>query len=153
MSGGKKERQKNMTFTKSVFVFAFVVAALLTVTVGLGGPAHVAMLIAAIVAGIVAVGSGYSWNELQDGIGDTIKAAVPAILILLAIGVIISVWLLGGIVPTMIGASMVDNAPPDAAHPWYRYPFVSSRFVAWLDTHNVGAKHACGSGGRCNSAL
>ena len=75
MSGGKKERQKNMTFTKSVFVFAFVVAALLTVTVGLGGPAHVAMLIAAIVAGIVAVGSGYSWNELQDGIGDTIKAA------------------------------------------------------------------------------
>ena len=102
MSGGKKERQKNMTFTKSVFVFAFVVAALLTVTVGLGGPAHVAMLIAAIVAGIVAVGSGYSWNELQDGIGDTIKAAVPAILILLAIGVIIGVWLLGGIVPTMI---------------------------------------------------
>ena len=50
MSGGKKERQKNMTFSKSVFVFAFVVAALLTVTIGLGGPAHVAMLIAAIVA-------------------------------------------------------------------------------------------------------
>ena len=37
MSGGKKERQKNMTFSKSVFVFAFVVAALLTVTIGLGG--------------------------------------------------------------------------------------------------------------------
>lgn len=102
MSGGKKERQKNMTFSKSVFVFAFVVAALLTVTIGLGGPAHVAMLIAAIVAGIVAVSSGYSWDELQEGIGDTIKAAVPAILILLAIGVIIGVWLLGGIVPTMI---------------------------------------------------
>lgn len=102
MSGGKKERQKNMTFSKSVFVFAFVVTALLTVTIGLGGPAHVAMLIAAIVAGIVAVSSGYSWDELQEGIGDTIKAAVPAILILLAIGVIIGVWLLGGIVPTMI---------------------------------------------------
>lgn len=102
MSGGKKERQKNMTFLKSVFVFAFVVAALLTVTIGLGGPAHVAMLIAAIAAGIVAVSSGYTWDELQEGIGDTIKAAVPAILILLAIGVIIGVWLLGGIVPTMI---------------------------------------------------
>ena len=90
MSGGKKERQKNMTFTKSVFVFAFVVAALLTVTIGLGGPAHVAMLIAAVVAGIVAVSSGYAWDELQEGIGDTIKAAVPAILILLAILVFVA---------------------------------------------------------------
>lgn len=97
-----KKREKNMTFTKAVFVFAFVVASLLTVTIALDGPAHIAMLISAIVAGIVAVVSGYSWDELQDGIGETIKAAVPAILILLAIGVIMGVWLLGGIVPTMI---------------------------------------------------
>lgn len=97
-----KSTEKNMTFGKSVFVFAFVVAALLGVTIGLGGPAHIAMLLSAIAAGIVAVSSGYTWDELQDGIGDTIKAAVPAILILLAIGIITGVWLLGGIVPTMI---------------------------------------------------
>lgn len=102
MRGKKAETAKTMTFGKAVFVFAFVIAALLTVTVGLGGPAHIAMLLAAVMAGIVAVTSGFSWDELQEGIGDTIKAAVPAILILLAIGVIIGVWLLGGIVPTMI---------------------------------------------------
>lgn len=102
MNNENHKRTKNMTFGKSVFVFIFVIVSLLTVTVALGGPAHVAMLIAAIAAGIVAIISGFTWEELQDGIGDTIKAAVPAILILLAIGVIIGVWLLGGIVPSMI---------------------------------------------------
>lgn len=102
MNNENHKSTKNMTFGKSVFVFIFVIVSLLTVTVALGGPAHVAMLIAAIAAGIVAIISGFTWEELQDGIGDTIKAAVPAILILLAIGVIIGVWLLGGIVPSMI---------------------------------------------------
>lgn len=97
-----KKREKNMTFGRAVFVFVFVVASLLTVTIGLDGTPHIAMFISAIVAGIVAVLSGYTWDELQEGIGDTIKAAVPAILILLAIGIIMGVWLLGGIVPTMI---------------------------------------------------
>lgn len=101
-SAENTERARTMTFGKAVFVFAFVIVSLLTVTVGFGGPAHVAMLIAAVAAGIVAVMSGFTWEELQEGIGDTIKAAVPAILILLAIGVIIGIWLLGGIVPTMI---------------------------------------------------
>jgi len=36
------------------------------VTIGLGGPAHVAMLMAAVMAGIVAVSSGYAWDELQE---------------------------------------------------------------------------------------
>ena len=97
-----RKKEKKMTLAKAVFVFAFVIVSLLTVTIALDGPAHIAMLISAIAAGIVAVCSGYTWDELQEGIGETIKAAVPAILILLAIGVIMGVWLLGGIVPTMI---------------------------------------------------
>ncbi len=98
----KTKREKKMTLGRAIFVFAFVIVALLTVTIGLDGPAHIAMFLSAIVAGIVAVLSGYSWDELQEGIGETIKAAAPAILILLAIGVIMGVWLCGGIVPTMI---------------------------------------------------
>ena len=68
-----EKKEKKMTFGKAVFVFAFVVVSLLTVTIALDGPAHIAMLISAVIAGIVAVCSGYSWEELQDGIGDTIK--------------------------------------------------------------------------------
>lgn len=98
----KTKKEKKMTLGRAIFVFVFVIVALLTVTIGLDGPAHIAMFLSAIVAGIVAVCSGYSWDELQEGIGETIKAAVPAILILLAIGVIMGVWLCGGIVPTMI---------------------------------------------------
>lgn len=64
---------------------------------------HIPLLIAAFVAGALAIGVlGYTWNELEDGIIDIIKASMGAIIILMIVGIVIGTWLESGIVPSMI---------------------------------------------------
>lgn len=68
-----------------------------------GADVHIPILSAAIVAGAVAMFSlGFTWAELEEGIVETIKMSMGAILILMIIGAIIGTWILAGIVPTMI---------------------------------------------------
>ena len=45
---------------------------------------------------------GHKWSDLEDGIIDTIRLAIQAILILLIVGSLIGTWILGGVVPSMI---------------------------------------------------
>lgn len=97
---GKTIRKTNLG--EAIFVFSFLIVSLLITITVLGGSPHIPIFISAVVAGIVAVRAGYDWEELQEGICETIKMSTPAILIMLVIGSIIGTWILAGIVPTMI---------------------------------------------------
>lgn len=57
---------------------------------------------AAAVATWVAVRHGRSWNEVQQAAGQKLADALPAILILLAIGVLIGSWVLSGTIPYLV---------------------------------------------------
>nr|WP_204401807.1 Na+/H+ antiporter NhaC [Alkaliphilus hydrothermalis] len=64
---------------------------------------HIPLIFATVIAAGVAVFMlGYSWSELEEGIIDTIKLAMQAVLILMVIGSLIGTWILSGTVPTMI---------------------------------------------------
>lgn len=64
---------------------------------------HIPLIIAVVVAALVAKFMlNYSWGELEEGILDTIRLAMQAILILMVIGTIVGTWILSGTVPTMI---------------------------------------------------
>lgn len=64
---------------------------------------HIPIIIGAIVAALIAVFSlGYSWEEVQRGIIDSIGSVMQAIIILAIIGMLIGTWIGGGIVPTLI---------------------------------------------------
>ncbi len=63
---------------------------------------HMPILVTAAVASIVAIRAGYKWDDIQDGIIDGIKMSMQAILILMIVGMLIGVWILAGVVPTMI---------------------------------------------------
>ena len=64
---------------------------------------HIPIFISAMFAGFVALICKYAtWNELEDGIVETIKMSMRAILILMIIGMVIGSWILSGIVPSMI---------------------------------------------------
>jgi len=67
-----------------------------------GGDPHIPILVTTIIASIVAIRAGYKWNDIQDGIIDGIKMSMQAILILMIVGMLIGVWILAGVVPTMI---------------------------------------------------
>lgn len=96
------ERRAPVRFELAVIVFAFTFAAILFGIKFLGTSAHMPLVLAACVASIAGAVSGYKWNEIEDGMSETIKASAPAILIMLIIGMVIGTWILGGIVPTMI---------------------------------------------------
>jgi len=68
----------------------------------LSGSNQIALLLAAAVAGVIAIGLGYDWLEIQDGIVKSISSAMSAILILFLIGALSGTWLLSGVVPAMI---------------------------------------------------
>ncbi|MDO5712883.1 MAG: Na+/H+ antiporter NhaC [Tissierellia bacterium] len=55
-----------------------------------------------IVAAIIAVSKGYTWEELEEGIISSITITLQSFLILMIIGIIIGTWISGGIVPTII---------------------------------------------------
>ena len=91
-----------VSFWKAVFVFVVTFACILLGIIKFGTSAHMPLVIAAGVAAIVGVASGYKWSEMEEGMSETIKASAPAILIMLIIGMVIGTWILGGVVPTMI---------------------------------------------------
>jgi Na+:H+ antiporter, NhaC family len=68
----------------------------------LDGSNQIVLILSAAVAALVAARIGYKWNDLQDGIVNSISAAMPSILILLLIGALAGTWLISGIVPAMI---------------------------------------------------
>jgi NhaC family Na+:H+ antiporter len=68
----------------------------------LGGANQTALILAAAVAAAISLRLGTRWEVIQETILENIRAATPAILILLMVGALVGTWLIGGIVPTMI---------------------------------------------------
>ena len=89
----------------SVWVAAIPV---LTLIVLLGGgyiaaELPVELLIAsAVVAGVVARYLGYGWDEIIASIAEKIAKTMPAILILICVGLLIGTWMAGGTIPMLI---------------------------------------------------
>ncbi len=66
------------------------------------GPNQIALLVAAVVAGLVGLQNGTTWKTIYEGIVESIGSAMGAIIILLLIGALAGTWLMSGIVPAMI---------------------------------------------------
>jgi NhaC family Na+:H+ antiporter len=63
---------------------------------------HLALVIGAVVAALVALGLGHRWEAIEQGMVHGIGLATKACLILLVIGILIGSWIQAGIVPAMI---------------------------------------------------
>lgn len=63
---------------------------------------EVLLIAAAAVAGLVAARLGYTWAEMQEGIIEGIAKALPAVLILVAVGALISTWIAAGTIPLLV---------------------------------------------------
>ncbi len=63
---------------------------------------QIPMLLGVGVAGLVAWRCGYGWSDIQGAMVQGITNALPAIMILLIIGTLIGIWILSGVVPTLL---------------------------------------------------
>lgn len=98
----KEKTQRQISFGEVLFVLLFLIVSLMATIMLFGGDPHMPILVTAGVASIIAIRAGYKWNDIQDGIIDGIKMSMQAILILMIVGMLIGVWILAGVVPTMI---------------------------------------------------
>jgi len=63
---------------------------------------QVVLLVAALITGCLGFYLRFSWREMERGIVDSIHKAMPAILILLCVGVLIGSWIACGTIPMVI---------------------------------------------------
>ena len=106
-----KDSKKKLDTTQ-MFLLALIPVLILIALLGLsvylygdnslGGANQMALIVGAVIAGLVGWRLGFSWKEIEKGMVKSIKSALPAILILLMIGALSGAWLISGIVPTMI---------------------------------------------------
>ena len=75
------------------------------------GPAQVSMIIAGVVAAIIGMVRGTSWNQLEAGTAITVSRAVPIIMIILVIGLLIGLWIVAGVIPLMIYYGLLLISP------------------------------------------
>ena len=67
-----------------------------------GGEPHIALMLAAAFAGIIACLNGWKWAYLEQGILASINRSMQAILILAILGAIIASWMAAGTIPSMM---------------------------------------------------
>ncbi|MCP5073733.1 MAG: Na+/H+ antiporter NhaC [Rhodobacteraceae bacterium] len=72
---------------------------------------QIPMLLGVVVATIVALRCGFSWQNIQNGMVRGITNALPAMIILLIVGILIGVWILAGVVPTLIYYGLTVMSP------------------------------------------
>jgi Na+:H+ antiporter, NhaC family len=77
----------------------------------LEGSPHIPLILASAVVALIGGRSGYSWKQLLEFIIQGISISMPAILILMAIGILIGTWVASGIVPLMIFYGLKILAP------------------------------------------
>ncbi len=63
---------------------------------------HIPMLIGTFFASLIALKIGFSWAAIEKSMFDGIYQALQAVIILSIIGVLIGLWLVSGVVPSMI---------------------------------------------------
>ena len=63
---------------------------------------QVLLIAAAVCAGLVGWRLGYTWEEMQQGIVESIRKAMPAILILLCVGMLVAAWIACGTIPMLL---------------------------------------------------
>ena len=87
---------------EALLSFAVLIAVMAVGIAVFGVDPHIPMLIGTAFAAIVALWLGYEWKHIEKSMFDGIYQALQAVIILAIIGVLVGVWLVSGVVPTMI---------------------------------------------------
>lgn len=82
--------------------FILAIGSILYGTAVLKLPAILPLIMANIVACLIGKYLGYSWNELQQAMFEAIGRVLPAVFLLIAVGMLIGVWILSGTIPAMM---------------------------------------------------
>lgn len=94
--------EKKMSFGWAILpLLLMVVVMVFTIVVLEQGP-HMPLIFGTVVAGLVALKHGFTWKDIEEMMYKGIRLALPAVIIIMLVGLVIGSWMGGGIVATMI---------------------------------------------------
>jgi NhaC family Na+:H+ antiporter len=108
------------------------------------------LLLTAAVAGILAFRNGHGWEEIQKEAGNKLAGALPAIIILLAIGVLVGSWMFSGTIPLMVYYGIEFVSPRDVNGFRYLVGFRGD-YGCRLNGDRGGNRRAPRNDSRCDS--
>lgn len=94
--------KKEMNIWWAILPIAVMITVMLVTIVVLEQEPHIPLMIGTAVAATVAWKFGHTWKDIQEMMFDGIKLAMPAILIIMLVGLTIGAWLGGGVIASMI---------------------------------------------------
>ncbi|MFJ7936261.1 Na+/H+ antiporter NhaC [Sporosarcina sp. NPDC096371] len=102
--------KKELTFVMSIIpILALISAAASSIFIWKAGM-HIPLMIGVLAAAVIAKTCGWTWPEVEKMMVNGVSRALPAVFILLIIGIIVGTWIAGGVIPTMIyyGLSIIE---------------------------------------------
>ena len=101
--------EKKLSFGLSLLIMAILLICIFVGVILLGLDPHIPIVIATAISAGVAIISGMKWEALEESMVKAVNNVTPAILFLLAMGIMLGTWLHSGVVPTMIyyGSKMI----------------------------------------------
>ena len=97
-----ERRQRDPYIWEALISLVSLVAGISISIVVYGADPHIPMLLGVFVAAVMAWKAGFEWEVVQDGMLKGIANSLQAIVILCIIGILIGIWILSGVVPTLL---------------------------------------------------
>ncbi|MFC7679878.1 Na+/H+ antiporter NhaC [Paenibacillus sp. GCM10028914] len=93
---------RQLSFSKSMFLIIFILALLFVSIFLLKAEPHIPLLATTVGTATLLRLFGFSWKKIESAIIQGIQTAIMPILILSLIGILIAVWMMSGTVPTIL---------------------------------------------------
>lgn len=94
--------KSKLNMSKSIILLTISVAIVLCGVVFVKAPSTIVLMTAGAVAMTLSVIWGIKWEDIQNDLIDNLRSMLLSILILLAVGMLVGVWILSGTVPVMV---------------------------------------------------
>lgn len=94
--------KKGIPFLFAVLPLVIMISVMAVTIIQFKGSPHIPLIVGTIIAALIAWMYGFTWQEIESGAYKGIQLALPAILIIIMVGLTIGTWIGGGIVATMI---------------------------------------------------
>ncbi|AVP35510.1 Na+/H+ antiporter NhaC [Staphylococcus felis] len=97
-----KRQKKEINVWYALLTLAVMIGTMLYTVVKLQQAPHIPLLIGTSVAIIITLCHGYKWDEVEEMMYKGIRHALPAVVIIMLVGLIIGAWIGSGVVAAMI---------------------------------------------------
>ncbi|NLB23480.1 MAG: Na+/H+ antiporter NhaC [Clostridium sp.] len=107
----KNESGKSAKLWQALLVFGLLIGIMAVAIIIYETDPHIPMFLGVVIVSVAALLMGYKWAEIEKFMMEGITQALQSIIILTIIGILIGVWIVAGVVPSMISYGLGIISP------------------------------------------